>query len=75
VASFLESIRRLGKSEVVCDLGLSYERCENPTLQKVLSLKDGLTGIRVAKVDKLNPSFAKLAINDVLLSINGINVR
>ena len=74
LASFLESIRRLGKSEVVCDLGLSYERCENPTLQKVLCLKDGQTGIRVSKVDKLNPSYTKLAVNDVIMSINGNKV-
>lgn len=72
--SFLESIRRLGKSELICDLGITYERCENPCLQRVLKLGDKLTGVRVAKIDELNASAGKLLENDVLLTLNKYNV-
>lgn len=56
-------------------MGLMYEPCENPCMQRVLKLDAPLSGVRVAKVDPLNPAFQKLEVDDVILEINGVKVR
>lgn len=72
--SFLESIATHGTSDEVCDLGISYELCENPCMQRVLQLRPPLSGIRVAKIDPVGPCFQRLEVDDVLMTINGVKV-
>ena len=38
IKNFLDDVRTKGKSSSVCDLGFSYELCENKAMQKMLKL-------------------------------------
>jgi len=52
-------------------LGITIQTLENPAIRQSLDLNDEQTGVRVVKISSAGSTFGKLAVDDVLLEIDG----
>lgn len=60
----------------VCDCGLGYMLCENPSLRKRYNISSKYSGVLVTKVSKLGAAArGGVKEHDVILSIDGCNVQ
>eukprot|EP00043_Microstomoeca_roanoka_P005913 m.58869 g.58869 ORF g.58869 m.58869 type:complete len:609 (-) comp13185_c0_seq1:171-1997(-) len=74
IKNFLEDFARLGVSDGVCDLGFTYEVCENEAMQRMLKLTGDYSGVHVIRVKPLSASNKIIKDGDVVTSINGFKV-
>eukprot|EP00049_Salpingoeca_infusionum_P010645 m.183945 g.183945 ORF g.183945 m.183945 type:complete len:655 (+) comp14705_c0_seq3:47-2011(+) len=74
INNFLSAIASTGASTRVCDLGFSFELCENKSMQRMLKLQKGQTGIRVIKMKPLGATKGILKAGDVVMEINGYKI-
>ncbi|EGD79346.1 hypothetical protein PTSG_09760 [Salpingoeca rosetta] len=74
IKNFLEDYERRGTSDGVCDLGFSYELCENQAMQKMLKLAGDKSGVRIVSVRPLGASHNIIKPGDVVMKINGFKV-
>lgn len=77
---FLKSIEKeLQKTKVaqykVCSLGANIQPLESNALRKHFQLSDQQTGVLVARVNKQSPAANVLQPNDIILSMDAIEVR
>lgn len=56
-------------------LSIRTQKLENPTFRELLGMKKEHTGVRVASMGQLSDAKDLLLEDDVLLKINGINIR
>nr|MBP7323060.1 trypsin-like peptidase domain-containing protein [Deltaproteobacteria bacterium] len=63
-----------GRHDGTPDLQISVQAMENPALRKQYRLADGQTGVRISRILMDSPVINLLKVNDVILSIGGIDV-
>ncbi|KXS13562.1 trypsin-like serine protease [Gonapodya prolifera JEL478] len=73
VHHFLRDIEKNGHYTGFCDIGISIQPLENPTLKQFLKMGDR-TGVLVCKVAPLSPCQGHVKVGDVLLAIDGFSV-
>eukprot|EP01147_Barroeca_monosierra_P007393 gene7393-9758_t len=74
IKNFLDDFKRFGLSDGVCDLGFTYELCENDALQKMLKLSGDRSGVHVVRVKPMGASKGVIKTGDVVMNINGFKV-
>jgi len=74
VRHFLEDVAANGRYVGFPQLGLSWQRLENPHLRKSLGMKAGEKGVLVRKVEVTSPAAAVLRPGDVLISFDGTEI-
>eukprot|EP00055_Hartaetosiga_balthica_P015447 m.91249 g.91249 ORF g.91249 m.91249 type:complete len:627 (+) comp8866_c0_seq2:36-1916(+) len=76
IKNFLSTYEKTGNAGNICDLGFTYELCENHSMQKALKLNESksFTGVHVIRVKKLGPCRKLVKSGDVLMKVNGFQV-
>ena len=76
IEHFLEDVRRHGQYTGVCGLGVRLQGVSNPHMRQHYGLSPrGSNGMRVTYVAKLSPAHSFLRVDDILLSVDGIEVH
>lgn len=79
IKHFIQSIEKVTDEQVaqykVCSLGINIQPLESEALRKYYKLRNHDTGVLVARVNKQSPAGNVLLSNDIITSIDGIEVR
>lgn len=75
IQHFLEDVRRHGHYSGVCGLGVRLQGVTNQHMRQHYGLPpDSSNGMKVTYVATLSPAHSCLRLDDVLLSVDGIEV-
>ncbi len=74
IAHFLKDIED-GDNDGVPGLGISMQKMENPDMRRAFSMSEADSGVLVNRIYPDSPGNGILEENDVILSIDGVNVE
>lgn len=64
-----------GKYDGIPGLGISWQKMENPDLRRKFKMNETQSGILVNKIYPDSPAIDQLKTDDIILSIDGINIE